>query len=68
MDSHIGTEQFPICFESQDVVVFTNPSGEVFVQSKRNPQAKLRITTGRGLELSTFGGNPFVIRQIAIAG
>jgi hypothetical protein len=68
MGSHIGTEQFPICFESQDVVVYTNPSGEVFVQSKRYPRAKLRITPGGGLDISAFGGNPFVIRQIGIAG
>lgn len=71
MASHIGTEQFPIHFNSRDVVVYTNPSGEVFVQSKKNPQAQLRITPrGEQLELSAFGSanNAFVIRQISVVG
>jgi len=71
MASHIGTEQFPIHFESRDVVVYTNPSGEVFVESRSNPQARLRITPrGDRLELSAHGSasNAFVIRQISVVG
>lgn len=71
MASHIGTEQFPIHFESRDVVVYTNPSGEVFIQSRANPLAQLRITPKRDrLELSAFGSssNAFVIHQVAVVG
>lgn len=71
MASHIGTEQFPIHFESREVVVFTNPSGEVFVQSKSNPKAQLRITPSRNrLELSAFGSgrNAFITHQIYVVG
>lgn len=71
MASHIGTEQFPIHFESRNVVVYTNPSGEVFVQSRHNPQAQMRITPRRDqLELSAFGSssNAFVIHQISVVG
>lgn len=64
---HKNNEQFPIHYEDDNVVVFTNPSNEVFVKSKRIEACSLRITPHKmGLDLSAFNGLPFVIRQISM--
>lgn len=55
-------DQFPICYESNDVVVYTNPSGEVFVQARENDRACLRISPRRTFLEATAYNAPGRIR------
>lgn len=35
---------FPVCFETRNIIVYSNSSGELFVQSKHNNDVRLRIS------------------------
>ncbi len=62
--------QFPICYESSEVVVYTNPSGEVFVQARGNELASLRITPRRTFLEATAYNAPGAIRvaKVVVGG
>lgn len=50
-------KNFPILFEDQDLRVYKNPSGEIFVENKGNEKCTIRIGGGRdGLRVTAHDG------------
>jgi hypothetical protein len=58
-------KQFPIHFEGNGIVIFSNGSGEIFVQAEENG-AEMRMSASRdGIEFTAFGGQ--TVEPIVVA-
>jgi len=51
-------ENFPILFEDNQIQVYKNPSGEIFVENKQNKNSTMRISTyGVGFQVTAHDAN-----------
>jgi len=59
---------FPILFEDRTTLVYTNGSGEIFIENKRGKNSTIRITPDQdGFSVTAYGSQltPWAIRGLS---